>query len=95
MLKSPVLKAKPTDKPVRTIGVAKYITLPILRISRKAPVIIVENPPSACPGLLIKRMTKPNSKPTTMAKIEGKKLRIVSFSLSGRFNALPPSFTRS
>ncbi|MDF2657093.1 MAG: hypothetical protein K0R19_3567, partial [Bacillota bacterium] len=71
MLNKPVLNAKPTDRPVRISGVAKYSTWPIpLAPVLNPPFNMMTKPSAAWDGLLRSNTTNPNSKPIRMEKME-------------------------
>ncbi len=70
MLKSPILNANPTAKPVIKIGVAKYKTSPTLP---NPPNKILLNPPNVFSGEAINKTKSPNNRPNAMASNVAKK----------------------
>jgi hypothetical protein len=79
-LNRPVLKAKPTDKPVIIMGMAKYMTwAKPLDPSSKPPFNIITKAGKASCELLTSNMIRPTRSPAAIADRDDKKEVIPSY----------------
>ena len=79
MLNRPVLLAKPTERPVRMMGVAAYSTCPRFFMSERPPVRMASRPQKAWAGSATSSTTKPTTRPHKIARSEAIKLEKPAF----------------